>query len=243
MLGVTVQTTILETVPKISTANVDVIEDINTMKIQLSTTKSSDEFQQTSKVSEDDENVTLRVKSTSDTETKNRKYLGSIALNGRCFSDGEGIEQLDTLLDADDFPDEFWHFQRDSFIHRSYNEKLLARKNANDYPTRPISVPNDATFKRDSFIRQSLKSLRNSFSKSIRKKNGLKRSLTQIEDRNNNINNDNSTNSDKSGSKSDRAVAVDKGLLIENILNLPLPKTKVVGHSRNSSSSSLTSNR
>lgn len=243
MVGVTVPNTILETVPSINTTNVDATVDNSTMKIILSTTKSSDELQPTSKVDENDGNVTLRVKSTSDTETKNRKYLGSISLNGRCFSDGDGIEQLDTFLDADDFPDEFWHFQRDSFIHRSYNEKLLARKNANDYPQRPISVPNDATFKRDSFIRQSLKSLRNSFSKSIRKKNDVKRSSSQIEDRNNNINNDNSTNSDKSGSKSDRSVLVEKGLLIENILNVPLPKAKIVGHSRNSSSSSLTSNR
>ncbi|KAJ6634735.1 Protein Aster-B, partial [Pseudolycoriella hygida] len=81
--------------------------------------------------------------------------------------------------------------------------------------------------------------------KSIRKKDGVKRSLTQVEDKNNNINN-NATNSDKSGSKSDGSVAVDKGLLIENILGLPLQKTKSIvklGHSRNSSSSSLTSNR
>lgn len=245
MVGVTVQSTILETsVPSKSTTNVDVTEDNNTMKIKLSTNKSSDEFQHTAKINEDDDDVTLRVKSTSDTETRSRTCLGSITLNGRCFSDGEGMEQLGTLLDADDFPDEFWHFQRDSFIHRSYNEKLLARKNANDYPKRPISAPHDAAFKRDSFIRQSLKSLRNSFSKSIRKRNGVKQSLSQIEDRNNNVNNDNSTNSDKSGSKSDRVMfVVEKGLLIENVLNLPIQKTKVVGHSRNSSSSSMTSNR
>lgn len=236
MVGVTVQNTILETVPSKSTANVDVTKDSN-MKIKLSTNKSSDELQQMSTIDVDDENVIIRVKSTSDTETKHRKYLGNITLNGRCFSDGEGIEQLDTLLDSDDFPDDVWHFQRDSFIHRSYNEKLLARKNASDYPKRPISVPNDTAFKRDSFIRQSLKSIRNSFSKSIRKKNGLKRSLTDVEDRNNNIN-----NSDKSGNKSDRGIAVDKGVLIENVLNLPLHKTKI-SHSRNSSSSSLTSNR
>lgn len=239
MVGVTVQNTIPETVQLKSRTNVDVTEDNNKMKIKLSTNKScSDE--QTSNIVVDDENVTLRVKSTSDTETKKRNYLGNITLTGRCFSDGEDIE---TLLDADDFPDEFWHFQRDSFIHRSYNEKLLALKNASDYPKRPISVPNDATFKRDSFIRQSLKSLRNSFSKSIRKKHVVKRSLTDIEDRNNNINNDNSANSDRSG-KSDRMIisSFDKGLLIENVLNLPVQKTKV-GHSRNSSSSSLTSNR
>lgn len=243
MVGVTVQNTVLEIVPSKNPTNVAVSEDSLKMKIKLSTNKSSDE--QTTKVDADEENVTLRMKSTSDTETKNRKYRESVALTGRCFSDGEDVEQLETLLDADDLPDEFWHFQRDSFIHRSYNEKLLARKNANDFPNRPISVPNDATFKRDSFIRQSLKSIRNSFTKSIRKKNGLKRSLTAIEDRNNNINNDNGdngANSDKSGNKSDRVVAVEKGLLIENILNLPLEKTKA-GHSRNSSSSSATSNR
>lgn len=246
MVGVTVQNTTIEIVPSKSSnsTSADAIEENSEMKIKVYTNKRSDDFQQNSNVDVDDENVVLRVKSTSDTETKNRNYLGTITLNGRCFSDGEGIEQLDTLLDADDFPDEIWHFQRDSFIHRSYNERLLALKNANDYPKRPISVPNDATFKRDSFIRQSLKSLRSSFSKSIRKKNVVKRSLTDVEDRNNNINNDsgNSTKSDKSGSKSDRAIAVEKGLLIENIHNLPLQKTKV-GHSRNSSSSSLTSNR
>lgn len=239
MVGVTVQNTILEIVPTKSTT-----EDSNKMKIKLSTNKSNDD-QTTKEVDVDDENVTLRVRSNSDTETKNRTYRKSVALTGRCFSDGEDVEQLDMLLDADDFPDEFWHFQRDSFIHRSYNEKLLARKNANDFPKRPISVPNDGTFKRDSFIRQSLKSIRNSFSKSIRKKNSVKRSLTAIEDRNNNINNNGTnscTNSDKSGNKSDRAIAVEKGLLIENILNLPLEKAKA-GHSRNSSSSSLTSNR
>lgn len=214
MVGVTVQSTILETTPPKGTIHVD----------------------------DDDEPVTLRVKSTSDTVANNQKYLTAVPLNGRCLSDGEGIEQLETMLDADDFPDEFWHLQRDSFIHRSYNERLLALKNANDFPKRPISVPNDASFKRDSFIRQSFKSIRNSFSKSIRKKNGLKRSLTDTEDRNNNINSDNGAHSDKSGSKSDRVVPVDKGWLIENVLNLHSIRNKV-GHSRNSSSSSLTSNR
>lgn len=237
MVGVTVQNSILETIPPKRTINV--AEKNKTMKVKLSTNKSSDDFQQNSNNDDDEEIVTLRVKSTSDSDTNNQKYLTRIALNGRCFSDGESIEQLETLLDADDFPDEFWHFQRDSFIHRSYNEKLLALKNANDYPKRPISVPNDATFKRDSFIRQSFKSIRNSFSKSIRKKDGLKRSLTQIEDKNNNLNND---NSDKIGSKIDGTISMAKGLLIENVLNLQMQKAKV-GHSRNSSSSSLTSNR
>ncbi len=243
----TVQNNIVEPAPEKKTTNVDIsTEDDNTMKIKLSTNKCDDDYhRQSSSADLDEENVTIRVKSTSDTETKNQKYIANITLNGRCFSDGECLEQLDSFLDADDLPDEFWHFQRDSFIHRSYNEKLLARKNANDFPPlRPVSVPNDATFKRDSFIRQSFKSIRNSFSKSIRKKNGVKRSLTQIEDRNNNINNDNSNNSDKSGSKIDRPVGVEKGLLIENVHNAPSSqRTKVVGHSRNSSSSSLTSNR
>ncbi|KAG4076127.1 hypothetical protein HA402_011473 [Bradysia odoriphaga] len=228
MVGVTVENPIHEKVQSKRTTSIAITDDDNTMKIKLSTDKCNDGPQHTSKSDADDEIVTLRVKKTSVPEIKRQKYL---AVNGRCFSDGEGIEQLETLLDTDDFPEEFWHFQRDSFIHRSYNEKLLALKNASDYPNRPVSVPNDATFKRDSFIRQSFKSIRNSFSKSIRKKNGLKRSLTDIEDRNNNINNDNSTNSDKSGNKSDRAVE-----------SLSQQKIKV-GHSRNSSSSSLTSNR
>lgn len=241
VVDVTVQNSILEIVPSNSSTNVDSSEHDNTMKIKLVTDKNSDERQQVSKIDVDDESVTLRVKSTSDVETKSRKYLGRITLHGRCFSDGEDngdkIDELHLLLDADDFPDEFWHlnFQRDSFIHRSYNEKLLARKNAKDYPKRPISVPNDATFKRDSFIRQSLKSIRNSFSKSIRKKNVVKRSQTEDEDSNNN-------NSDKSGSKNERVIVVDKGLLIESVHNLPARKPKH-GHSRNSSSSSLTSNR
>lgn len=239
MVVTVLQNSILETVPSNSTnAN---ITEANTMKINFVTSKNSDEHQP-KKDDDDEENVTLRVKSTSDTDTKNRNYLGSITLNGRCFSDGEDngeqIDRLQELLDADEFPDEFWHFQRDSFIHRSYNEKLLARKNANDYPKRPVSVPNDATFKRDSFIRQSLKSIRNSFSKSIRKKNVVKRSRTEDEDSNNN----NSNSSDKSGNKSDRLMAIEKSLLIENVLSLPLQKLKH-GHSRNSSSSSLGSNR
>lgn len=224
MVGVTVENSIHETVPSKRTSIVAITnKDNSTMKIKLSTDKCN-----VSKSDVDDESVTLRVKNLSDPETKKPKYL---PLNGRCLSDGEGIEQLETLLDADDLPDEFWHFQRDSFIHRSYNERLLALKNANDYPLRPISVPNDATFKRDSFIRQSFRSIRNSFSKSIRKKNGVKRSLTDTEDRNNNIN-DNS--SDKSGNKSDRVIDI--------IPSLPHHRMKV-GHSRNSSSSSLTSNR
>lgn len=228
MVGVTVENPIHEKLQSRRTTSVDIRPNDNTMKIKLSTDKCNDGSQRSSKSDADDENVTLRVKNTSDPETKKPKYLSA---NGRCFSDGEGIEQLEKLLDEDDFPDEFWHFQRDSFIHRSYNEKLLALKNASDYPHRPVSVPNDATFKRDSFIRQSFKSIRNSFSKSIRKKNGVKRSLTDIEDRNNNINNDNGANSDKSGNKSDRAGE-----------GVPQQRIKI-GHSRNSSSSSITSNR
>lgn len=42
------------------------------------------------------------------------------------------IAEIRSFLESDYIPDEYWHLQRDSFIHRSYNEKLVARKNAQD---------------------------------------------------------------------------------------------------------------
>lgn len=181
--------------------------------------------------------------------------------------------------------DEFWHMQRDSFIHRSYNKKLLARKNAIDAfetPKRPASMPasNHTTHqpipiplpttddnqshqpvKRDSFIRNSFNSLRRSFSfrtSSSKKKSAqmerrsarLTRAMTDqdsaldkrnersIHNNNNSINRDGFTVSDE-GERWDQVM--DPGGM--TFLNVPLENVRNLGHTRNSSTSSCTSNR
>lgn len=179
--------------------------------------------------------------------------------------------------------EDFWHLQRDSFIHRSYNKKLLARKNAIDAyesPKRPASMPAvafsnrqpllplpttdenqslpQAVVKRDSFIRNSFNSLRRSFSirtSSAKKKTAqtdrrsmrLTRALTDQElyDLRHNGCSNNKINNNREGftvsDEGERWELLDTGGT--TFLNVPLENVRNSGHSRNSSTSSCTSNR
>lgn len=149
--------------------------------------------------------------------------------------DNEKIECIRSFLESDLVPDEFWQLQRDSFIHRSYNERLLARKNARDTRQRPISLPVDKpqTFKRDSFLRQSLNKITRTFSRNIKHKNNSV-------DKRNSDDKDGNNNGDNKDSSSNASVT-SKGT--DNVLQVhPTSKSKKC-HSRNNSSSSCTSIR
>lgn len=85
------------------------------------------------------------------------------------------FEIMRSYLESEFVPEEFWHLQRDSFIHRSYNEKLLSQKNeADSLINRSNSNTNDASnsVKRDSFIKNSFNTIRRSFS-SRKKRNAM----------------------------------------------------------------------
>lgn len=246
----------------------------------------------------DDEKVVLRTKSystisTTSTKTNRTKFsymdrsfsvpMEDVRGDGSSNPGGiNNIERIRSFLQSDYVPDEYWNLQRDSFIHRSYNEKLVARKNAIDYPKRPISVPppppttqspqltqtetetkvvNAAPLiiKRDSFIRHSLNTIRRSFSiKSSAKKKIIKDDndivvavKTKAKKKNkkkiieSEMENDsggfNSNGGNINVNKSDNLINSDKGL-DSTLLNVPLEIIRN-GHSRNSSTSSCTSNR
>lgn len=188
--------------------------------------------------------------------------------DGQLLTDGvNNIDRIRSFLESDYLPNEFWHLQRDSFIHRSYNEKLLARKNENDYPKRPISVPppsttatnivdttihNNSSSKRDSFIRHSLNTIRRSFHKSVKKKNGT--IVTKI-DRNIIEQFDDDVTetvaatfaaaaSVATGGAKKHSDKIKKSKSAENVLllNLPIENVKKLGHSRNNSTSTCTTN-
>lgn len=204
------------------------------------------------------------------------------------------IDQIRAFLESEYVAptDEFWHMQRDSFIHRSYNKKLLARKNAIDAyetPKRPASMPattnnhnqpqpipplpcsdenqqsqqpkpQAVSVKRDSFIRSSFNSLRRSFSirtSSAKRKSAqmerrsarLTRAMTAdqeaLPDHRNGDLNCNGNNNNREGytvsDEGERWDRVDSGGM--TFLNVPLENVRNLGHSRNSSTSSCTSNR
>lgn len=170
------------------------------------------------------------------------------------------IAEIRSFLESDYIPDEYWHLQRDSFIHRSYNEKLVARKNAADKPpstglgnaaakktaptnTRPVSMggmpnagdgaPAAAPMQRMSFIRNSLNTIRRSFStknyqkqKSVNGKKVKQQSGSEVDSGNNN-----SDAGEKIRVSSGGGERLNVQSLIRN------------GHSRNSSTSSCKSNR
>lgn len=196
------------------------------------------------------------------------------------------IEQIRSFLESEYVAstDEFWHMQRDSFIHRSYNKKLLARKNAIDeyeQPKRPVTMPlpisahqpsimssmqlanaeeradqlQPVVVKRDSFIRSSFNSFRRSFgirSSSAKKKSAqidrhsakLTRAMTDHESlhqRNGRtINDDHNQEGFTVSDDGLHCVPVEDGMIF---LNVPLENVRHLGHSRNSSTSSCTSNR
>lgn len=217
------------------------------------------------------DNVVLRTKSYS-TISSSSVTAGSVPNAGdrkaymdRSFSvpmeeksDGtsSGINQIAAIrsfLESDYIPDEYWHLQRDSFIHRSYNEKLVARKNAQDQipstitkkKQRPVSVPPPQpqiiqtaatpteSLQRYSFIRQSLNTIRRSFSVKSGKHKGLSGSKKVKMHPNDSEVDSGINNSDNKNEK----------IGISDLQNVPLENVRNNGHSRNSSTSSCTSNR
>lgn len=180
----------------------------------------------------------------------------SVPMEEKSDGTSSGINQIAAIrsfLESDYIPDEYWHLQRDSFIHRSYNEKLVARKNAQDQipstitkkKQRPVSVPapqpqiiqTTATptesVQRYSFIRQSLNSIRRSFSVKSGKHKGLSGNKKVKMHPNDSEVDSGNNNSDNTKEK----------ISINDLLNVPLENVRNNGHSRNSSTSSCTSNR
>lgn len=91
------------------------------------------------------------------------------------------FEVMRTFLESEFVPEEYWHLQRDSFIHRSYNEKLLAQKNeADSLLSRSGDLPNGT--KRESFIKNSFNSIRRSFSSGKKKRTAATSLLVQSTD-------------------------------------------------------------
>lgn len=198
----------------------------------------------------------------------------SVPMEEKSDGTSSGINQIAAIrsfLESDYIPDEYWHLQRDSFIHRSYNEKLVARKNAQDLCSkspkpsrlqpnlaqdqipstitkkkqRPVSVPAPHpqiiqtiatptdSLQRYSFIRQSLNSIRRSFSVKSGKHKGLsgnKKVKMHPNDSEVDSGNNNSDN-------------INEIIGISDLLNVPLENVRNSGHSRNSSTSSCASNR
>lgn len=180
----------------------------------------------------------------------------SVPMEEKSDGTSSGINQIAAIrsfLESDYIPDEYWHLQRDSFIHRSYNEKLVARKNAQDQmpstitkkKQRPVSVPPPQpqiiqtvatpteSLQRYSFIRQSLNTIRRSFSVKSGKHKGLsgnKKVKMHPNDSEVDSGNNNSDN-------------INEKIAISDLLNVPLENVRNNGHSRNSSTSSCASNR
>lgn len=195
--------------------------------------------------------------------------------------------------------DEFWHLQRDSFIHRSYNKKLLARKNAIDANVLPVKRPASlavaarkqpttagptttattttddgssnnehststtklpsAVVKRESFIRQSLNSLRRSFSirsSAAKKKSAQMEQQSGVKERRigrktptletehpNDVHHRLIGTNQKARENLTVNDDGERWVRVE-FLNVPLENVRNQhGHSRNSSTSSCTSNR
>ena len=183
---------------------------------------------------------------------------------------GLSLDKIRSFLESDYVPNEFWHLQRDSFIHRSYNEKLLASKNANDIPKRPTSVPPIQDIKRSSFIRHSFNIVRRSFHKGVKKKPSATTNSSDTESntilskksvnidhhhtskkndkdvignsRRNNNECNYSDNSSELSAKHKENSFIKKSKSAENVitLNVPLDKVKK-GHHRNNSTASCTS--